>query len=582
VELEDELGQVVYLSIFGRALTQHVKGDRLLVIGGVERFNSGLYLSLERQPPARALGSVWAQYTGLHSLVAGDKLEALVTGAFCDESSIRECASVLMGETGLTEAALMQACAQRGHDFASIAELLQTMHRPATVESGFRALDCARAISAMAIEAAALRHHVRQPHPKAPLPVNPADIDVLARQLPMPLTGGQLEVARSVLSRLQSPVPLSGLLSGDVGTGKTLAFLLPAIAAHRAGARVSIVAPRTLLADQIYEQIRLRFGSMVRCVERIPAGGTIKDHDAILVGTSGLATVAARSKYSPQFLVCDEQHKFSTDAREALVGPATHLLEVSATPVPRSLAAALYRGMEILNLRECPVSKTIHSRVIDMASRAQVIAGIRQALATGGRAAVIYPVVSAEEDDESQSVTKAFESLGAAFPGQAIMLHGGMTEEEMRANIEQLRCGERRLVIASTVLEIGIDIPSISFMAVRDADRFGISQLHQLRGRLVRNGGTGHFAMIVNDLAQTPQSALDRLNAVAATTDGYELAEMDLQQRGFGELEGSAQSGETKTVFRRIKLGAKDFSGGPDKEEPNAATVRSQRPIHER
>ena len=322
---------------------------------------------------------------------------------------------------------------------------------------------------------------------------------------------------------------------------------------------MAIITPRTLLADQIAGQIVHLFPEIP--VERVGAGTRINDPRALLIGTPGLATLAQKQGYVPNFLVCDEQHKFSASAREALVGPATHLLEVSATPVPRSLAASLYDGLEILNLRECPVQKTIHSSIVDKATNGPMaIAAIRQALARGERAAMVYPLV-ADADDGSgrQSVESAFASLSAAFPGRVTMLHGELSDEEIRLNVARLRSGECPLVIASTVLEIGIDIPSVSVMVVRDADCFGISQLHQLRGRLVRNGGTGDFLMVVENAANLPEETLARLQAVARTTDGYELAELDLVQRGFGNVDGTQQTGDSRTLFRQIRLGARDF-----------------------
>jgi ATP-dependent DNA helicase RecG len=283
------------------------------------------------------------------------------------------------------------------------------------------------------------------------------------------------------------------------------------------------------------------------------------------VGTSGLAGVARQAGYVPQLLILDEQHKFSTAEREALVGPHTHVVEVSATPVPRSLATSLYEGMQILNLRECPVDKTIDSEVLDMGRRGEVVARIREALSRGERAAVIYPQVNVvdesgpDEEAKANSVEAAFASLSKVFPGQAVMLHGEMDDAVMRSNIAMLRNGARRLVVASTVLEIGIDIPSVSVMVVRDADRFGISQLHQLRGRLARNGGHGRFMMVVESESDTPPDALDRLYAVAETTDGYELAERDLLMRGFGDVDGAAQTGASRTLFRMLKIGPGDF-----------------------
>ena len=562
IELQDSLGDTVILSAFGAAgaWLDLPARQEVFLLGELAQYGQRKYLSLERLLPAHAVGTVWSRYSGVAGQISGDKVEAFVAQALLDESAVRACTALILGETGMSEDALMHAAApSQGSGFSSIKDMLQSLHRPPTPSHGRAALECARRLSALAIQAAALRHHSRPVHPRAPLAIDLNDIDRLAASLPYTLTASQMQVAAAVAKRMTEPKPLSALLSGDVGTGKTLAFLLPAIAAHRAGAQVAIITPRTLLADQIAHQILTHFPDVL--IERVGTGTRINDPRAIIVSTPGLSTIAQKQSYVPNLLICDEQHKFSATAREALVGPATHLLEVSATPVPRSLAASLYDGLEILNLRECPVSKTIRSSIVDKSSNgASAIAAVRQALARGERAAMIYPLVADAQDSSGrQSVESAFASLSTAFPGRVTMLHGDLSDEEIRANVAMLRSGERPLVIASTVLEIGIDIPSVSVMVVRDADCFGISQLHQLRGRLVRNGGAGDFLMVVETLADLSEETLARLQAVARTTDGYELAELDLVQRGFGNVDGSQQTGDSRTLFRQIKLGARDF-----------------------
>jgi ATP-dependent DNA helicase RecG len=559
--MRDAQGRVLQLSIFTPP-TQWLDtqpGQRVLVTGELRQFGRDLTVSFDQRVPDSVHDGIWTRYMGIPGKVAGERVELLVAAASLDAAAARHCATLAMGVTGLREDVLMQACATAsGRTFPSFSELLRALHKPSSVGEGHAALECARRISALGIQAAALRHHRRPAHPSAPLPVDPTDVERIAATLKHPLTQGQKDVVRTVTRRLGEPVPLSGLLSGDVGTGKTLAFLVPAIAAHLAGARVAIISPMKLLADQIAREILNRFGAFTNNVERVEAGDKINDPHAILVGTTGLVNAAKKVGYVPQFLICDEQHKQSTAMREALVGPGTHVLEVSATPVPRSLAATLYEGMEILNLRECPVHKAIHSHLIDADTRGQSVAAIRQALARGERAAMIYPRVTSDEEGV-QSVERAFQTMEAAFPGQVVMLHGQMDDDEIKRSIGVFRAGEKRLVVASTVLEIGIDIPSVSVMVVRDADCFGISQLHQLRGRLVRNGGEGDFFMYVDNLASLQPETLERLEAVKGTKDGYELAEIDLVQRGFGDVDGEAQTGESRTLFRLVRLRVQDF-----------------------
>lgn len=571
IELIDDAGASVFLSSFGdfKQWLPPTSGEAVFVLGQLQQFGRRLFLSCDVRLPAHAVGQVWARYARAPRL-SGHAIEELVLQARGEASALLACRDHILEATGIRETELLSACSGDSPcPFASISELLTTLHHPVSVDRGWLALEFARRVSALGVQAAAVRRHRRPESPHAPLDVDMALVSTLGAGAGVALTADQIDVIHKVALRLRDTRPLTALLSGDVGTGKTLAFTIPAIAAHLCGARVAIIAPRTLLADQIAQQILQRFGHIVTNLERIEAGGRINDPAALLVGTQGLASVARACNWDAQFLVIDEQHKSGTDAREAMMGPSTHVLEVSATPVPRSLAASLYEGMELLNLRQCPVDKTIVSQVLDMGRRGEVIAGIRAALAAGDRAAVVYPQVLADTEDAgdaqlaaqnvARSVEDSFASLNEAFPGQAVMLHGAMTDEAVRANLALLRSGARRLVVASTVLEIGIDVPAIRVMVVREAERFGISQLHQLRGRLARDGGRGDFIMVVDDLDAVAPDALERLHAVARTTDGYELAEIDLLKRGFGEVDGQAQSGSSSTIFRLVKLRPGDF-----------------------
>jgi ATP-dependent DNA helicase RecG len=574
-----------------------IEGQRVTMLAKVGEFAGRLQLNDVTLVPGQYIGKIWTRYSGVPGQFSGEKVEALVRSALAMpsydaspaaaqlEHASRICASIATGEAGLDEQTLMrQACdynQPEGQNYprpqwASMKELFSALHFPISIAQGLQAQMVAKKMTAIAIRAAAMRRHSRPAHPKAPLALDLKAMQSLIGALDVTLTQGQADVANGLFARLCEPTPLTGLLSGDVGTGKTLAYLMPAGAVALAGGQVCILAPTQLLADQIANVASNLFKDQPSItIERVRAGGKIKNPAAILVGTSGLTTVAAKQDYTPQFLICDEQHKLSTITKEKMVGPATHVIEVSATPIPRSLAAALYEGMEIFNLRECPVQKDIRSAVVDHADRSEIVRSIRQTLSRGERVALVYPRVE-NTSDEVNSVTEGYASMLKAFPDDAVMLHGSMKPEEIATNIGLLRSGERRLAVTSTVLETGIDIPSICMMVVRDADRFGISQLHQLRGRLCRNGGEGDFLMFVNDQATVPQGTLERLDAVAHTQDGYALAEADLVQRGFGELDGDDQSGASQTLFRLVKLKARDFLRNELKTDVDEYTPETQ------
>jgi ATP-dependent DNA helicase RecG len=558
VDVKDEIGRIITQSQFGSVwrFKDLNGGDPALVIGRIESYGRRLFISETENPPVRAIGRVWVRYSGIPGQVSGDTVEELVRSQIDNPQAWAVSEARLRGGLCMDELEALSHIGAEG-EFDGLGHLLRCLHTPQEVAKAVRAREVATKLTALAIQNAALRHNTRAHHPDAPIPVTSSQVLRLAATQPETLSEEQRQVALDIASRLGQAKPLQGLLSGDVGTGKTLTFLLPAVAAVQAGARVAVIAPTDLLADQIAQQAQQRFGALVD-VERVRTGRKIVNPAALLVGSPGITTVAVKQGYYPNLLICDEQHKQSTQTRERLVKPWTHVLEATATPIPRSLASALYGGMEIFNLRKCPVEKTIHCRIYDIEERPKASAMLRWALQNGHKAAVVYPRVESKSEDV-QAVTKAALALEEAFPGKVAMLHGKMSEVELRGNMEAVRSGERPLIVASTVLETGIDIPSVAAMVVRDAENFGISQLHQLRGRLVRNGGEGWFAMLVNDKNSLAPETIHRLQWVATTQDGYELAELDLVNRGFGDVDGQAQSGRTRTLFRLVKLTAADF-----------------------
>jgi ATP-dependent DNA helicase RecG len=571
MDASDDAGEKCVISIFtpgGSWAWMETKKNRVMhVVGSWKQFGHKRYFSIKENVPADAIGKIWTRYGNMASLVKASKVNEMVVAAQKDASSWRHCATKLIGECGLEEQTILSKV---GAPFESLIDMLKGLHDPREINEGKAALECAHRISALAMQANALMQTARNPHPKAPILVDMSFVARMASSQKETLTEDQSKVITRLCQMFGSPKAFSALLSGDVGTGKTLAYLVPAIAAHQAGAQVAIMAPTQLLADQLFGQLQSRFGQEIRGVQRIEAGDTIRDPKEILVGTSGLVSVAKKSAWIPNFVVCDEQHKMSSQVKDGMLAAWTHVLHVSATPIPRALATALYDGMEILNLRQSPVSKKIHSYVVGMEMRQSIQRAIKEAVESGERCAIVYPAVrvASEPEEETESldirevehtVESAFAAFDKAYPGKVVMLHGGMDTQDIRINIDRMRKGDAQIMIASTVIETGIDIPSVSVMVVRNADCFGISQLHQLRGRLVRNGGEGDFIMAVEKLDDISPKTRERLDAIVSTNDGYELAERDLLQRGMGDFSGNSQTGASKTVFRQVTLKVTDF-----------------------
>lgn len=573
VELVDEDGAIVWLSVFNpwRQREKDPHGT-ILIEGELAQFGSKRYISGTSEPPPDVAGKVWVRYVRPGAPSETD-VRALVLQALQDPDSFDAAVHSLVATSLLSEAQLL-AIAERasGQRYASLHEFFEILHEPESPDDGSLAASAARAMAVAGICSAAHAANFRHPHPKAPLNISQGQVQQIIRSQSETLTADQTIAVQGLVSALRAPKPLNGLLSGDVGTGKTLVFAIPAVCAHLTGARVAIVSPTEILANQVAANLTRRFPQAR--VERVLAGGKIKDMDAILVGTSGLGSVAKKCGYVPNFLVIDEQHKLATEHRNSMVGPWTHQLEASATPIPRSLAATLFSGTQVFNLTQAPVLRNIESFVLDESERGVAVVWMREALAANHRVAVIYPRVEKTVDIADavekavdapdapavvNSVNAAADALQARFPDRVGKLHGKMTAEEVTQTLLDFREGRKPLVVASTIMETGIDIPDIRLLIVKDADNFGIAQLHQLRGRLARNGGSARFVMMVNDKVTLAPETAQRLATVQKVTDGYALAEADMATRGFGDLAGNAQSGNISCAFRLLRLGLDDF-----------------------
>jgi len=240
-------------------------------------------------------------------------------------------------------------------------------------------------------------------------------------------------------------------------------------------------------------------------------------------------------------------------ARRAMALDHTHILEASATPIPHAVASTFYAGVNIIKLRESPVKRQISSVLQDLREHKTLSRKIKEIIAQqdDGKIAIIYPRVSAES---VVSVESAANDLSNALPDLIAKVHGKLTEQQIKAELDAFRSGEKRVLVASSIVETGIDVPDIRLMIVREADRFGAAQLHQLRGRLARNGGEATFVMLVDDMSSVAEDTMRRLHAVKETLDGFDLAEKDMAIRGFGDLLGEQQNGEIGLPMRLVNL----------------------------
>jgi len=389
--------------------------------------------------------------------------------------------------------------------------------------------------------------------------VAPYDAEVaraLTRSLPFHLTDGQRIAAHQILTDLAAPGPMNRLLQGDVGSGKTVVAALAALMTHRAGGQIAVMAPTEILARQHHATLdqllsghglppRLLLGSTGSRARREILDGLAAGHDALVVGTHALIEDdVAFSNLG--LVVVDEQHRFGVAQRQRLrlkARAVPNFLAMTATPIPRSLTLTLYGDVDLSELREMPPGRlAVETRVVPPEGRADAYGFIRGQVRAGRQAFVICPLIEESDSLGAKAVTAEHQRLAdEVFPDLRLeMLHGRMPAREKEARMSRFASGAADILVATSVVEVGVDVPNAGIMVIEAAERFGLTQLHQLRGRVGRDRHQAHCLLFEGE-ADPDGSA--RLRALETTQSGFDLAEMDLRLRGPGEVVGLRQHG---------------------------------------
>ncbi len=374
----------------------------------------------------------------------------------------------------------------------------------------------------------------------------------LKEHLPFELTGDQRRAVREIADDMTAPLRMHRLLMGDVGTGKTVVALFAMLLAVENDYQAAVMAPTELLAEQhdatltrLLEPLALRpellIGRLAAAEkaaarERIAAGAS-----RLVVGTHALIQESVRFRRLG-IAVIDEQHRFGVEQRAALVekGDAPDVLLLTATPIPRSLALTLYGDLDVTELHERPPGRgTVKTALRTDAARKKIYEFIRSECAAGRQAYVIYPVIDESERADLKAATTMAGALAKVFPEFRVgLVHGRMKPEERDATMRAFRDNAVHILVATSVIEVGIDVANATVMLIEHAERFGLAQLHQLRGRVGRGAAASHCILLSDVREATP-----RLQAFTETADGFKIAELDLRERGMGELTGARQSG---------------------------------------
>jgi ATP-dependent DNA helicase RecG len=408
----------------------------------------------------------------------------------------------------------------------------------------------------------------------------------LEAALPFSLTQAQLKAIDDIRADLKAEKRMLRLLQGDVGSGKTVVALLAMADVVEAGRQAAMMAPTEILARQHYERmaplaeraalrIALMTGRDKASERRASLAALAEGAIDVAVGTHALfqeSVVFADLGLA----VVDEQHRFGVRQRLALAskGAAVDLLVMTATPIPRSLVLAYFGDMDVSALREKPPGREpIDTRVLPIERLEEVVAGIARALGAGARAYWICPLVEESETLDVAAAEDRAEALRAIFGASVGLVHGKMAGPDRDAAMERFQRGETKILVATTVVEVGVDVPEATIMIVEHAERFGLAQLHQLRGRVGR--GAGRSACLLIYKGPLGEAARARLETLRETDDGFRIAEEDLKLRGEGDVLGTRQAGAPGFRFARLEIHSGFLARA--REEAAAALKRDDR-----
>ena len=474
---------------------------------------------------------------------------------------------------------------------------LVQLHRPADLDSAESARERLTFDEAFLLQSLLVlrRNELRKLNTASRKVIKGGILDSFDALLPFQLTGGQKRVCAEIEGDLAQDHPMHRLLQGEVGSGKTIVALRAMLAVVDSGGQAALLAPTEVLAAQHLRtiekllgplaqggtlgsqegatQVTLITGSQNAAARKAALALAASGDAGIVIGTHALLGEKVEFK-DLGLIVVDEQHRFGVEQRDALKEKAQkppHLLVMTATPIPRTVAMTVFGDLDVSTLRELPLGRQpITTHVIPVMEKPTYLerawARIREEVGQGHQAYVVAPRIAAGSDENADidflfgtesSDIASVEELAPRLHGgdlaglRVAMLHGRLSSEEKESTMKAFAAGEIDVLVSTTVIEVGVDVANATIMVIMDADRFGVSQLHQLRGRVGRGTSPGLCLLVTNAIAETP--ARERLEAVAATVDGFELSRIDLEQRREGDVLGASQSG-TQSHLRLLRV----------------------------
>jgi len=527
---------------------------------------------------------------------AGKYLPVYPASAKMPSWKISQCAQLAIG--ALEEVSdFLPASIREKHKYPSLHQALVQLHQPADLEHAELSRERLTFDEAFLLQSLLVmrRIELKKLNSTSRKRISGGLLDAFDATLPFELTGGQVAVCKEIESDLAQSHPMHRLLQGEVGSGKTIVALRAMLAVIDSGGQAALLAPTEVLAAQHVRtiqkllgelgqggmlgssekatQVRLITGSQNAAARKEALAMAADGSAGIVIGTHALLGEKVEFK-DLGLIVVDEQHRFGVEQRDALKEKAVlppHLLVMTATPIPRTVAMTVFGDLDVSTLRELPLGRQpITTHVVPVKEKPSFLERawqrINEEVAQGHQAYIVAPRISGDSDanadidflfgEESSEITSVEELAPTLHAGplkglKIAILHGRLSSDEKDTTMQAFTKGDIDVLVSTTVIEVGVDVPNATIMVIMDADRFGVSQLHQLRGRVGRGTSPGLCLLVTQCEEESP--ARERLNSVAGTLDGFELSRIDLEQRREGDVLGASQSG-TQSHLRLLRV----------------------------
>jgi ATP-dependent DNA helicase RecG len=551
--LEDASGQLTlrFLNFYPSQIAALKVGNKLRVYGEVR---SGFFGYEMVHPNCKAVG--------LKTEVAETLMPVYPTVAGLTQPNLRKAIGIALSQDELAE--ILPVSVYQNMHLPSFAESVRALHNP-TPDADLQALENRNSRhwqrlafdELLAQQLSMRKHYARRRSVSAPqFSRSKRLVSALLKSLPFALTQAQQKVAVEIEQDLTQPHPMQRLLQGDVGSGKTIVACMAALQSIESNWQVALMAPTEILAEQHYRKMLSWLTPLNIQITWLTGSQSKKDREAALaaiadgsaqfvVGTHALFQEAVKFK-NLGLAIIDEQHRFGVHQRLALRQkgqPEPHQLMMSATPIPRTLSMSYYADLDVSVIDELPPGRTpIVTKLISDMRRDEILQRVREACLQGNQAYWVCPLIEESEALQLATANDTFALMQNEFPELKIgLVHGRMKPVEKQTVMAAFSAGELQLLVATTVIEVGVDVPNASLMVIEHAERMGLSQLHQLRGRVGRGAAKSTCILLYqNKLSETARA---RLKVIYESNDGFAIAQADLHIRGPGELLGVRQSG---------------------------------------